>query len=159
MPETPPHIVKILETHSFTKPSDPGADWCVDCQNHNPCDARTMAEEWVASQRQISRTTSERPNTVLVIDDPESGVFVECEDEENTRVIVVDLGGGFDAYRLTDNDRPIVEEYVESWMAQAESLPASSKLRKTVEDTCDTVLRGVGSSLDEFRTASTVELS
>lgn len=113
-----------------------------------------MAEAWSAAQKAIN---TDRPPTVLVIDDPEHGVFVDSDDE--VRFITMDLGGGFDVTRLTEDNRSTIEEYVEGWLAQADTLPATSKLTKIIEDTCDGVLREVGSSLDAFRAVATVDLS
>lgn len=139
----------LLKSHSFTKPSDPGVRWCRDCRARKPCDTRWMAEEWARAQKKLDRIAGGHPNTVVVVYDDEDGVFVACDDND-TRFIIMDLGSG-NAYKVMEGDRSMAEEYVLTWMEQVESLPASSGVRKVVDNVCDKVLRAVGSNLDEFR--------
>ena len=99
---------------------------------------------------QTPATPSTTRPTVLVIFDPELGVTVESD--ANIDTIVMDLGGAFDAERLSEDDRAIVEEQVEGWLQRASALPSDSVVREGVESVCNSVLVKVGSSLEEYLT-------
>jgi hypothetical protein len=100
------------------------------------------------SLSQTTETSTTTRPTVLVIFDPERGIAVESD--TNIDTIVMDLGGPFDAERLSEDDRAVVEEQVEGWLLRASALPSDSVVRKGVEYVCNSVLVKVGSSLEEY---------
>ncbi len=75
------------------------------------------------------------------------------ESDADIDTIVMDLGGAFDAERLSENDRPMVEEQVGDWLQQVSALPEESVVRQSAEWVCNRLLTYFGSSLEEYLAA------